>query len=207
MVVELWELSLATGGQSTGNAALFRAHDPGQILLEVRYGRCPCSEKEVAEFVRAEHPAQFPEGKQRNESTKYYDTAGEQVIDAYIVEGSGHIFPVQKSFGHFLNNVKTEYQQAKQQRLKNSCKDQWLGFMLLAKVRVFSYQNDFGNHESIDQRSRIVEIGDVKLVEQKHAVCRKGAKEKGQIQKVPGKLLKLVRSLLPKARSLGIFLH
>lgn len=76
--------------------------------------------------------------------------------------------------------------------------------MLLAKVQVFSDENDFRNHQGIDQRSAIVEIRDVKLVQQEHSVCRNGAKEKGQKQENLRKLLKLVGDLPLQSGALGI---
>ena len=78
----------------------------------------------------------------------------------------------------FLNNVKREYEQSKQKRLMNGCQKQWLGFMFLPKVSVFTYENDFGDYEGIDEREAVSEIRDAKLPQQKHAVGCKGAKEK-----------------------------
>jgi ribosomal protein S24E len=68
--------------------------------------------------------------------------------------------------------------------------------MFLAKVRVFSYENDFGNHESVNQAGDIIEIRVVELVEQEHFVRRNGAKEKRQIYRNRDKLLKLMDGLL-----------
>src|SRR5215469_2254507 len=77
--------------------------------------------------------------------------------------------------------------------------------MFLAKVRVFSYENDFGNHESVNQAGDIVEIRVVELVEQEHLVGRNGAKEKRQIYRNRDKLLKLMDGLLLEVRCFGIF--
>jgi hypothetical protein len=60
---------------------------------------------------------------------------------------------------------------------------QWLGFVFLAKVSVFSYENDFGDYEGVDKREAIRKIGDVKLLQQKHAVSRKGAKERAKYKR------------------------
>jgi len=49
-----------------------------------------------------------------------------------------------KESDHFLNNVKSEYGQGKQKRLMNGGEKQWLGFVLLADVCIFSYEDDFG---------------------------------------------------------------
>ena len=68
--------------------------------------------------------------------------------------------------------------------------------MLLAKVRVFSDEDNFGDHQSVDQGCAIIVIVNVELIQQEHAVGGKGAKEKGQIQKDSGELLKFVGGLL-----------
>ena len=101
-----------------------------------------------------------------------------------------------KSFNCILDNVKGEYKQAKRKRLINRRKKKWFMFKFLAKARVFSYENNFGNHEGIDQRSDIVEIRVMQVVQQEHLVRRKGAKEKPQIERDPDKLLKLMDGLL-----------
>ena len=51
---------------------------------------------------------------------------------------------MQKSFNHFLDDVKAEYEQAKQKRLVSRRQKQRLMFIFLANLRVFSYENDFG---------------------------------------------------------------
>src|SRR5215469_5966617 len=76
--------------------------------------------------------------------------------------------------------------------------------MFLAKVRVFSYENDFGNHESVNQAGDIVEIRVVELVEQEHLVGRNGAKEKRQIYRNRDKLLEFMDGLLLEVRCFGI---
>ena len=48
-------------------------------------------------------------------------------------------------------------------------------FIFLAKVRVFSYENDFGNHESVNQAGEIVEIRIAKIVQQEHSMRRNGS--------------------------------
>ena len=53
----------------------------------------------------------------------------------------------------------------------------WL-HVVLPKVSVLTYENDFGDYEGIDKREAIREIRDVKLLQQKHAVSHEGAKEK-----------------------------
>jgi hypothetical protein len=56
-----------------------------------------------------------------------------------------HIFSMNKESDHFLNNVKSEYEQGEQKRLMNGGEKQWLGFVLLADVCIFSYEDDFGD--------------------------------------------------------------
>jgi hypothetical protein len=78
-------------------------------------------------------------------------------------------------------------------------------FKFLAKVRVFSYENDFGNHEGVDQRSDIVEIRVTQVVQQEHLVRRNGAKEEPQIEGDRDKLPKLMDGPLLQVRRFGIF--
>jgi hypothetical protein len=78
--------------------------------------------------------------------------------------------------------------------------------MFLAKAYVFPDQNDFGDHEGVNQRSSIGEIRDLELVEQQQAIGRYGAEEKGEVYKDYGKFLKLVSSLLFEAGLTGIFI-
>jgi hypothetical protein len=92
-----------------------------QLPLEgVRSCTCSCSENQVVKLVLAHNPAQFQESKERNEGTKHDQTAREQVVEAHLAECSSQSFSVQQSFNRLLNNVKGEYQQAKQKRLMNS---------------------------------------------------------------------------------------
>jgi len=76
--------------------------------------------------------------------------------------------------------------------------------MLPAQVQVLSYENDLANYQGIDQRSAVVEIRDVKLVQHEHFVRRDGAEEKGQLQGNPREVLKLMGDLLLQVGSFGI---
>jgi hypothetical protein len=73
---------------------------------------------------------------------------------------------------------------------------QLLSFVLLTKVRVFSYQNDFADYKGIDQPKAIIQIRIAEVVQQEYFVCLYGAKEKRQVQKDDNKLLKLMGGLL-----------
>jgi hypothetical protein len=125
---------------------------------EIRFRGRYRSEEQGAEVLFSEHTLQFPEGKERNESAKYDETAAEDITDAYLAQRCCHTFSMDKQSDQFLNNVKREYEQSKQKRLMNGCQKQWLGLMFLPKVSVFTYENDFGDYERIDKREAIREI-------------------------------------------------
>jgi len=87
------------------------------------------AEKKILEFALPQYST--------DDSTKRYESAADQIVDVHIVECSGHSFSMQKSFNHFLDDVKAEYEQAKQKRLVSRRQKQRLMFIFLAKVRVF----------------------------------------------------------------------
>jgi hypothetical protein len=74
-----------------------------------------------------------------------------------------------------------------------------------AKSRIFSYQNDFGYNQRVDDCKPVPEVGvcDVKLIQHQHAVRAKRAKEQSQIQGDPANRLQLVDKFLLK----GLFLQ
>ena len=121
-----WKHYAGTWPEEHGDGADF-VH---RVRLNVR-GRKPtaamsgfavafASEDQIVEFVVAQYPSQLQETKEGNESRKHDDTAREQVIDAHIVDSSGQAISMQEPFDRFLNHVKGEYQQAKQESLIKS---------------------------------------------------------------------------------------
>jgi hypothetical protein len=84
----------------------------------------PFGKTRGAEVLFTEHPLQFPECKEWNESTKHDETTAQQIVDAYLAQRCCRIFPMDKQSDQFFNNVTREYEQAKQKRLMNGCQKQ-----------------------------------------------------------------------------------
>ena len=59
---------------------------------EIKFRRRCRSEKQGAEVLLTQHPLQFPECKEWNESAKYDETAAEEIIDAYLAQCCCHFF-------------------------------------------------------------------------------------------------------------------
>ena len=144
----------------------------------------------------AEDSLHLPECKERNECAEYDHAPAEQIVDVHLAERFHEPLSMHEVFDGFFNDMKSEDEQAKHKSLINRGINQWLSLLLLAKVCVLSYENNFDDHQRVDQRSALGEIRDLELVEQQHSVGRDGAKEKGQIQKDYGEVFKFVGHLL-----------
>jgi hypothetical protein len=162
-------------------------------------------EKESPKAILAHHAPQFPENEERNESAKDDDSASEQVVDAYVMKRSSETFSMDKVLDHLLKNMECKDKQAEHKRFPNSRIKQSLSLELCARVYGFSDQNHLGDDDGVKQRRAIDEIRNVKLVQQKHAVGRQGAKEESEIQRDDGKFLKLIGNLLFHTCFPGIF--
>jgi hypothetical protein len=132
----------------------------------------------------AEDSLHLSECKEWNECAEYDHASGEQIIYAHFAKRCYEPLSMHEVFDGFFNDMEDEDQQAKHKCLINRRINQWLGLLLLTKVRVFPDENNLRDHQRVDQRSPIGEIRDLELVEQQHAVGRDGAKEKARYRKI-----------------------
>jgi hypothetical protein len=138
-----------------GKTAPQKGRSRSVLAGDIRFRGGSPSEEKVPKLLFAQHPPHFPECKQRNESAKYDDAAAQEIIDAYLARRRCHIVAVDKPLDQFFDNMKGEDQQAKQKCLVNGRFKQWLGFLLPAQMRIFSYQNNFGDYQSVEQRKAV----------------------------------------------------
>jgi hypothetical protein len=100
--------SVTTGCRDVGTVACNRSatdrencatggYNSVQILVERSdFAVAPCSEKQVPKVLRTQHPLQFPECKEGNESAKYDQAAADKVIEAYLARSTGHTVSMEK---------------------------------------------------------------------------------------------------------------
>ena len=153
-------------------------------------------EEEIAKFVLANHPAQFPEAEKRDKGAENDEGSSEQVVEPDVVKRANDVFSMNKPLDHLLKEMEGEDKQAKEKGFGDSRIEQWLGLHLLPKVGNFSDENHFRDDEGVDQRSPIGEIRDIEFTQQEHAVGCQGAEEKSQISKDDEEFLELVSGLL-----------
>ena len=129
----------------------------------------------------------------------------EQQIHSQVVQRCRYIFSMHDQLDDFLDDVKCQDKQAEQKRLIDRYPKQWLGFLPAAEPRIFTNENDFGDHGGIDQGGAIAEIRNVILLQQEPLVGDNSTEEKSQIQEDADKFLTFVNGLLLKIRVFRVF--
>ena len=135
------------------------------------------TEEEFVQFALTQYTRRFPESEEWDESAKHDQGAGEQLTYRPIIDRKEGRFSKHKFLNCLFENAEGRSKQAEYERFVKGRHDQCRAFMSSTKVCVFAQQNNFGQYERADQSTPVIEVPEVELIQEEHAISGKRAEK------------------------------